>query len=126
MSHMSNPLARSSQLYARRSVAGPSSGGGRVGAPLATDLQDAVFVAGQALTQAAGKLLRLPQSATAQACVLLARFWLVERVMSCEFSVSSVSFEREGDGGRKGRDKAAAAKGHCCVCLCRQKAMPRP
>ncbi|KAK3319347.1 cyclin-like protein [Apodospora peruviana] len=75
MSHMSNPLATPRQLYQRRSFSS-----------LPSELQDAIFFATQCLTQAAGVLLKLPQSATAQANVLLARYWLVEPFMSHEFS----------------------------------------
>ncbi|KAK4248133.1 cyclin-like protein [Corynascus novoguineensis] len=75
MSHMSNPLATPDQLFQRRSIDA-----------LPIELQDAIFFATQCLTQAAGILLQLPQSVTAQANVLLARYWLVEPMMSHEFS----------------------------------------
>ncbi|KAK3398290.1 cyclin-like protein [Sordaria brevicollis] len=75
MSHMINPLATPEQLYQRRSFGA-----------LPTELQDAIFFSTQCLTQAAGLLLQLPQSVTAQANVLLARYWLVEPMMSYEFS----------------------------------------
>ncbi|SPQ25243.1 afba626c-1865-4790-817d-50ad8dc1546f [Thermothielavioides terrestris] len=75
MAHMTNPLATPEQLFQRRSFGA-----------LPMDLQDAVFFATQCLTQAAGILLELPQSITAQANVLLARYWLVEPMMSHEFS----------------------------------------
>ena len=77
MSHMINPLATPEQLYQRRSFSA-----------LPTELQDAIFFSTQCLTQAAGLLLQLPQSVTAQANVLLARYWLVEPMMFHEFSVS--------------------------------------
>ena len=73
---MSNPLATPDQLFQRRSIDA-----------LPIELQDAIFFATQCLTQAAGILLQLPQSVTAQANVLLARYWLVEPMMSHEFSV---------------------------------------
>ncbi|KAL2176797.1 cyclin-like protein [Thermothelomyces heterothallicus CBS 202.75] len=75
MSHMTNPLATPDQLFQRRSFDA-----------LPIELQDAIFFATQCLTQAAGILLQLPQSVTAQANVLLARYWLVEPIMSHEFS----------------------------------------
>ncbi|KAH6634577.1 cyclin-like protein [Chaetomium sp. MPI-SDFR-AT-0129] len=75
MSHMENPLATPDQLFQRRSLGS-----------LPIDLQDIIFFATQCLTQAAGLLLQLPQSVTAQANVLLARYWLVEPMMSHEFS----------------------------------------
>ncbi|KAK0714663.1 cyclin-like protein [Lasiosphaeris hirsuta] len=75
MSHMTNPLATPNQLYKRRSFSS-----------LPTELQDAIFFSAQCLTQAAGILLQLPQSATAQANVVLARYWLVEPFMSREFN----------------------------------------
>ena len=77
MSHMTNPLATPDQLFQRRSFGA-----------LPMELQDAIFFATQCLTQAAGILLELPQSVTAQANVLLARYWLVEPLMADEFSVS--------------------------------------
>lgn len=76
MSHMTNPLATPEQLYQRRSIGS-----------LPTELQDVIFFATQCLTQAAGLLLQLPQSTTAQANVILARYWLVEPMMTHEFSV---------------------------------------
>lgn len=77
MAHLSNPLATAEQLYRRSSLSS-----------LPTDILDTIFFATQCLTQAAGLLLQLPQSTTAQANVLIARFWLVEPVMLHEFSVS--------------------------------------
>lgn len=78
MSHMTNPLATPDQLFQRRSFGA-----------LPIELQDTIFFATQCLTQSAGVLLQLPQSVTAQANVLLARYWLVEPSMSHEFSVRS-------------------------------------
>ncbi|KAK2000102.1 cyclin domain-containing protein [Colletotrichum falcatum] len=75
MAHMTNPLATADQLYKRNSFSS-----------LPADLQDVIFYATQCLTQAAGVLLDLPQSITAQANVLLARHWLVESPMAGEFS----------------------------------------
>jgi hypothetical protein len=76
MAQMTNPLANPEQLYRRSSFSS-----------LPSDLQDAVFFATQCLTQAACLLLQLPQSVAAQANVILARYWLVDPVMSHEFSV---------------------------------------
>jgi hypothetical protein len=76
MAHMTNPLATPEQLYQRRSIGS-----------LPTELQDVIFFSAQCLTQAAGLLLQLPQSTTAQANVILARYWLVEPLMTHEFSV---------------------------------------
>ncbi|KAK4125934.1 hypothetical protein N657DRAFT_567359 [Parathielavia appendiculata] len=75
MSHMTNPLATPDRLFQRRSFGA-----------LPLELQDTIFFATQCLTQAAGILLQLPQSVTAQANVLLARYWLVEPLMAHEFS----------------------------------------
>ncbi|KAJ0168365.1 Cyclin-L2 [Colletotrichum tanaceti] len=75
MAHMTNPLATAEQLYKRNSFSS-----------LPADVQDVVFYSTQCLTQAAGVLLDLPQSTTAQANVLLARYWLVESPMAAEFS----------------------------------------
>ncbi|KAH7030863.1 cyclin [Microdochium trichocladiopsis] len=80
MAHMTNPLATIEQLYQRT-----SSGA------LPSDLQDVVFFATQTLTQAAGLLLRLPQSVTACANVVLARYWLVESPLLYEFSDASAT-----------------------------------
>jgi hypothetical protein len=80
MSHLTNPLATPDQLYRRSQFSA-----------LPTDLQDLIFFQSQTLTQAAGLLLQLPQSVTAQANVLLARFWLVEPLLSHEFSSLSAA-----------------------------------
>ncbi|KJZ77933.1 hypothetical protein HIM_02570 [Hirsutella minnesotensis 3608] len=80
MSHLANPLATASQLYLRSSLS-----------PLPQDLQESVFIVTQCLTQAAGQLLRLPQSVTAQANVILARYWLVDSPMAHEFSDASAA-----------------------------------
>ncbi|TGJ81785.1 hypothetical protein E0Z10_g6959 [Xylaria hypoxylon] len=78
MAHMTNPLATVDQLYKRTSSFGA----------LPSDLQDAIFFSTQSLTQSAGLLLRLPQSVTAQASVVLARYWLEESLLAHEFSAS--------------------------------------
>jgi len=75
MSHLVNPLATPSQLYHHSTFSS-----------LPQDLQEAVFTATQCLTQAAGLLLELPQSVTAQANVILARHWLIDSPMAHEFS----------------------------------------
>ena len=83
MAHMTNPLATPEQLYRRNSFSS-----------LPQELRDVVFFATQCLTQAAGLLLQLPQSVTAQANVIIGRYWLVDSMMSNEFSVSSCSLDR--------------------------------
>jgi hypothetical protein len=74
---LSNPLATGEQLFQYKSLTS-----------LPQDLLDMIYFSTQCLTQAAGMLLQLPQSVTAQASVILARYWLVHPVMSHEFSVS--------------------------------------
>lgn len=76
MAHLLNPLATTSQIYHKSSFSS-----------LPKDLQDTIFITSQCLTQAAGQLLELPQSVTAQANVILARYWLVDSPMANEFSV---------------------------------------
>ncbi|KAH8173306.1 cyclin [Sarocladium implicatum] len=81
MAHLINPLATPDQLYRRNSSSS-----------LPQDIQEAIFIETQCLTQAAGLLLDLPQSVTAQASVILARYWLAEAPMAHEFShVSAAS-----------------------------------
>lgn len=80
MSHMTNPLATVDQLYKRSRLSA-----------LPTDLQDAIFFATQRLTQAAGVLLRLPQSVTAQANVVLARYWVLDSPLAHEFADASAA-----------------------------------
>lgn len=80
MSHLSNPLATSEQL--RRQALVNS---------LPAELQDSIRFYTARLTQAAGILLRLPQDITAQANVLLYRYWLVDDLMQYEFSVCLTS-----------------------------------
>ncbi|PHH59378.1 hypothetical protein CDD81_3337 [Ophiocordyceps australis] len=74
MSHLVNPLASTCQLIQQHSLSS-----------LPQDLRESIFIATQCLTQAAGLLLRLDQSLTAQANVILARYWLVQNPMSDEF-----------------------------------------
>ncbi|KAG6017208.1 hypothetical protein E4U41_004256 [Claviceps citrina] len=80
MAHLTNPLATTSQLYQHHSLSS-----------LPQDIHDSVFIATQCLTQAAGQLLDLPQSVTAQANVVLARFWLVTSPLAQEFSDASAA-----------------------------------
>ncbi len=77
MSHLSNALATADQLY--------KSGTNN---DLPPELQDSIRFYTARLTQAAGILLRLPQDITAQANVLLFRYWLVDDIMSHDFDVS--------------------------------------
>lgn len=82
---LTNPLASAEQLSSRLS------------SNLPTEALDAVFVATQCLTQAAGILLELPQSITAQASVVLARYWVSEPLGAFEFSVRLLlSLQHEG------------------------------
>lgn len=76
MSHLSNPLATTEQLFKNVS-----------NNPLPTELLDSIRFYTARLTQAAGVLLRLSQDITAQANVLLFRYWLVDDIMRHEFSV---------------------------------------
>ncbi len=93
MSHLVNPLASAAQLARCRGRAA-ALGLPDDGADL---LLDAVFFATQRLTQAAGLLLELPQSTTARAGVLLARYW-----------VQAPGFEVEWGGGSAGSSSSAA------------------
>lgn len=77
MSHLSNPLATTRQLLSRTASNA-----------LPPELQDCIRFYTARLTQAAGILLQLPQDITAQAIVILHRYWLVDDIMSHEFSVS--------------------------------------
>ncbi|KAG9240480.1 cyclin-like protein [Calycina marina] len=72
MSHLTNPLATVGQLYQRDT--------------LPEELQTSILYYTARLTQAAGILLRLPQDITAQANVLLFRYFLVDDIMAREFS----------------------------------------
>ncbi|KAH7248812.1 cyclin-like protein [Fusarium redolens] len=80
MAHLLNPLATTSQIYHKSSFSS-----------LPKDLQDTIFITSQCLTQAAGQLLELPQSVTAQANVILARYWLVDSPMANEFIDTSAA-----------------------------------
>lgn len=81
MSHLWNPLATAQQLEASNADNA-----------LPGELQDSIRYSTAKLTQAAGILLRLPQDITAQAVVMLMRFWAVEKLMQYEFSVSNIFF----------------------------------
>jgi hypothetical protein len=76
MSHLSNPLATAEQLHQNASANS-----------LPVEIQDSIRFYTARLTQAAGILLRLPQDITAQANILLYRYWLVDDLMHHEFSV---------------------------------------
>lgn len=88
MVHMTNALATAEQLYQRNNLSA-----------LPNDLQDVILYVTQSLTQAAGVLLQLPQSATAQANVILARYWLAESrpLLTTEFSVSVCPYPDTND-----------------------------
>jgi hypothetical protein len=77
MSHLTNPLATPAQLYALNTL----------NSPLPPDLQNSIRFYTARLTQAAGLLLRLSQDITAQANILLYRYWLVDPLLAWEFSV---------------------------------------
>ncbi|RDL31492.1 Uncharacterized protein BP5553_09701 [Venustampulla echinocandica] len=80
MAHLSNPLATAEQLYQKTSDNS-----------LPIEIQDGIRFYTARLTQAAGLLLRLGQDITAQANVLLFRYWLVDGFMNHEFSDVSAS-----------------------------------
>ncbi|KAM0153350.1 hypothetical protein ACHAQE_007680 [Botrytis cinerea] len=75
MSHLFNPLATAQQLYQNTSSN-----------RLPAELQDSIRFYTARLTQAAGILLGLSQDITAQANVLLFRYWLVDDLMQYEYS----------------------------------------
>jgi hypothetical protein len=83
MSHLSNPLATAVQLHQKASANA-----------LPVEIQDSIRFYTARLTQAAGILLRLPQDITAQANVLLFRYWLVDDLMQHEFSVRIITTQR--------------------------------
>lgn len=76
MAHLANPLATVEQLATRAERHG-----------LPPDIFDAVFVATQCLTQAAGVLLEQPQDVIARACVVLARYLVAVPSIDYEYSV---------------------------------------
>jgi hypothetical protein len=77
MSHLTNPLVAPEQLIKHLR-----------NHPIPQELREGILYYSGRLTQAAGVLLRLPQSITAQANVLLFRFWTVVDIMEYEFAVS--------------------------------------
>ena len=81
MSHLSNPLATVDQIYTytqRNS--------------LPDELRDSILFYTARLTQAAGILLRLSQDITAQANILLFRYYLIDDLLNHEFSVRNTTF----------------------------------
>ncbi|RKF55728.1 Cyclin-L2 [Erysiphe neolycopersici] len=81
MTHLSNPLVTVSQLFQ----------GTRLNNEIPQELQESIRFYTARLTQAAGILLRLPQDITAQANVLLFRYWAEVGLMKHEFSEVSAS-----------------------------------
>ncbi|KFX99778.1 hypothetical protein V495_04068 [Pseudogymnoascus sp. VKM F-4514 (FW-929)] len=75
MAHLANPLVSPEQLASSR----------RINDALPESAQDLIRFSTARLTQAAGILLRLPQSVSAQAVVLLYRYWTVEELTRDEF-----------------------------------------
>ncbi|KAI1004686.1 hypothetical protein K3495_g3526 [Podosphaera aphanis] len=80
MSHLANSLVTVDQLYERN-----------VHNDLPSEIQESIRYYTARLTQAAGILLRLPQGITAQANVLLFRYWTVDPLMEHEFSEVSAA-----------------------------------
>ncbi|EPQ62162.1 BgtA-21279 [Blumeria graminis f. sp. tritici] len=80
MSHLYNPLVTVNQLYHRV-----------INNDLPLEIQETIRFYTARLTQAAGVLLRLPQSITAKANVLLFRYWTVDDIMKHEFSDASAT-----------------------------------
>lgn len=77
MTHLSNPLVTVSQLIQ----------GASLNNEIPQELQESIRFYTARLTQAAGILLRLSQDITAQANVLLFRYWAEVGLMKNEFSV---------------------------------------
>ncbi|KAG9231671.1 cyclin-like protein [Amylocarpus encephaloides] len=80
MSHLFNPLVTAEQLYQRRTHN-----------DLPVELQDRIRFDTARLTHSAGILLRLPQDITAQANVLLFRYWTVDNLRDHEFNDASAA-----------------------------------
>lgn len=80
MAHLTNPLVSPEQLASctRINAAHPQS------------FQDQIRFSTAKVTQSAGILLRLPQSVSAQAVVLLYRYWTVEELIRDEFEVTDL------------------------------------
>jgi cyclin L len=79
MAHFANPLVSPEQLTSST----------RINDAVPQSTQDVIRFSTSRLTQAAGILLRLPQSVTAQAVVVLYRYWTVEELARNEFGVTS-------------------------------------
>ncbi|KKA30782.1 hypothetical protein TD95_004408 [Thielaviopsis punctulata] len=80
MASIANPLATIEQLATRSQRHG-----------LPSDVFDAVFVATQCLTQAAGVLLEQSQDVIARACVILARYLVAVPSIDYEYSMISAA-----------------------------------
>lgn len=78
MAHLTNPLVSPEQLASCT----------RINDALPQSAQDLIRFSTAKLTQAAGILLRLPQSVSAQAVVVLYRYWAVEELTRDEFKVA--------------------------------------
>lgn len=78
MAHLTNPLVSPEQLASCA----------RINDALPQSAQDLIRFSTGRLTQAAGILLRLPQSVSAQAVVVLYRYWTVEELARDEFKVT--------------------------------------
>lgn len=83
MAHLANPLVSPEQLASSR----------RINDALPVSAQDLIRFSTARLTQAAGILLRLPQSVSAQAVVLLYRYWTVEELTGDEFKVVHIHLD---------------------------------
>lgn len=82
MAHLTNPLVSPEQLASCR----------RINDALPQSAQDLIRFSTGRLTQAAGILLRLPQSVSAQAVVVLYRYWAVEQLARDEFKVAYLHY----------------------------------
>lgn len=82
MSHIFNPIATVDQLFEGR----------KRNSQLPQEIQESIRFYTARLTQAAGLLLHLPQDITAQANVLLFRYWIGEDLMKHEFGVMVYQF----------------------------------
>lgn len=78
MAHLTNPLVSPEQLASST----------RINDALPRSAQDLIRFSTARLTQAAGILLRLPQSVSAQAVVVLYRYWAIEELTRDEFKVA--------------------------------------
>lgn len=80
MAHLTNPLVSPEQLASCA----------RINDALPQSAQDLIRFSTGRLTQSAGILLRLPQSVSAQAVVVLYRYWTVEELARDEFKVTTL------------------------------------